>query len=90
MDLRLSGRPEKKYKIKGDQVEPAKNPPMLKLVFLLRTQESQLLGVVETYLYLICMSPFIVSFGAVTCLITSSTWMEVGRFKLNFLNYYRS
>ena len=63
---------------------------MLKLVFLSRTQESQLLGVVETYLHLICMSLFIVSFGAVTCLITSSTWMEVERFKLNFLDYYRS
>ena len=90
MDLRLSERPEKKYKINGDRVEPAKNPPMLKLVFLSRTQESQLLGVVETYLHLICMSPFIVSFGAITCLITSSMWVEVGRFKLNFLNCYRS
>ena len=81
MDLRLFGRPEKKNKIKGDRVKLAKNPLMLKLVFLSRTQESQLLEVVETYLHLICMSPFIVSFGAVTCLITSSTWMEVGRFQ---------
>ena len=42
MDLRLSERPEKKYKINGDRVEPAKNPPMLKLVFLSRIQEFQL------------------------------------------------
>ena len=35
MGLRLLGRPEKKYKIKGDRGEPAKNPPMLKLVFSL-------------------------------------------------------
>ena len=90
MDLRLFGRPEKKYKIKGDRVEPTKNSLMLKLVSLSRTQESQLLGVVETYLHLLCVSPFIVSFGAVTCLITSSTWVEVGRFRLTFLNCYRS
>ena len=31
-----------------------------------------------------------VSFGVVTCLVTSSKWMEVRRFRLNFHNYYGS
>ena len=36
----LLGRPEKKHKIKGDRGEPAKNPPMFKLVFPLELKNS--------------------------------------------------
>ena len=37
---------------------------------------------VETYFHLMWISPYIVNFGVVTCLVTSSTWMEVRRFRL--------
>ena len=38
----LEGLKRKKHKIKGDWGELAKNTPMLKLVFLSRTQEFQI------------------------------------------------
>ena len=38
----MKGLKGKKDKIKGDQGEPAKNPLMLKLIFLSRTQEFKL------------------------------------------------
>ena len=38
----LEGLKRKKHKIKANQGEPAKNPLMLKLVFLSRNQEFQL------------------------------------------------
>ena len=52
--------------------------------------EIPTLGVVETYLQLMWMSPYIVSFGMVTCLMTSSMCMEVRRLELNFHNCYKS
>ena len=40
----------KKHKIKGDQGEPAKNPPMLKSVFFLELKNSNFWGAVENLL----------------------------------------
>ena len=42
---------KEKHKIKGDQDELAKNPPMLKLVFSSEMLKFQFLGVVRTYLH---------------------------------------
>ena len=42
---------KEKDKIKGDQDELAKNPPMLKLVFSFEMLKFQFLGVVRTYLH---------------------------------------
>ena len=58
--------------------------------FSLQNSRTPTLGVVEIYFHLIQMSPFIVSFGVVICLVTSSMWMEVRRFRLNFHNCYGS
>ena len=58
--------------------------------FSLQNSRIPILGMVETYLRLICMSPFIARFGVVTCLVTSSTCMEVRRFRLNLHNCYKS
>ena len=81
----LEGLKRKKNKIKGDWGEPTKNPLILKLVFSLEFKNSNL-GVVETYFHFMWISPYIVNFGVVTCLVPSSTWMEVRRFKLNIHN----
>ena len=80
---------KEKHQIKGDQDEPAKNPLLLKSVFS-RTQEFQLLGIVETFFDLMWMSPYIESLGAVTYLVTSPIFVEVSKFKHNFHNGYRS
>ena len=85
----LEGLKRKKNKIKCDWGEPAKNPLILKLVFSLEFKNSNL-GVVETYFHFMWISPYIVKFGVVTCLATSSTCIEVIRFRLNFHNCYRS
>ena len=78
----------KKHKIKGDRGEPAKNPSNLKLVFSLKLKNSNSI-MVKTYLNLISLSPFIMSFGVVTCLVTPPTWVEVRKFRLNFYNCYQ-
>ena len=42
MDLWLLGRPEKKERtVKGDQCDPAKDPPTVKSVFSLGHQEGK-------------------------------------------------
>lgn len=88
MGLRLLGRPKKKEaQDRRCRSEPTKNPSMLKLVFSLELRNSNSING-ETYLNLIWLSPFIVSFGVVTCLVTPPTWVEVRRFKLNFYNCY--
>jgi len=88
----LESLKRKRHKIKGDWGEPVKNPPIFKLVFFFfsRTQEFQLLGIVKTYHNLMWISPYIVSIGVVTCLVTSSMCGEVRWFRLNFHNCYRS
>ena len=58
--------------------------------FSLQNSRIPTLGVVETYFHLMWMSSYIVSFGVITYLVTSSTCMEVRRFRLNFHNCYRS
>ena len=58
--------------------------------FSLQNSRITTLGVVETYFHLMWMSFYIVSFGVVTYLVTSSMCMEVRRFRLNFHNCYRS
>ena len=80
---------KERHQIKGDWGEPAKNPPILKLVFS-RTQEFQLLGIVKTYFDLMWISPYIESLGAVTCLVTSPIFVEVSKCKHNFHNGYGS
>ena len=83
----MEGLKRKKHKIKGDRGEPAENPPILKLVFSLELKNFNFISG-ENLPNLIWLSPFIVSFEVVTCLVTSLTWMEVKRFRLNFYNCY--
>ena len=80
---------KEKHQIKGDQGKLAKNPLILKLVFS-KTQEFQLLGIVETYFNLMRMSPYIERLGVVTCLVTSPIFVEVSKCRHNFHNDYRS
>ena len=40
----MKGLKRKKYKIKGDRGEPAKNPPMFKLVFSLELRNSNFMS----------------------------------------------
>ena len=94
MGLWLFGKPEKnetQYEF-SLQVTKVNRPRILQCLSQFSLQNSRIptLGVVESYLHFIWMSPFIVSFGVVTCLVTSSTCMEVRRCKLNFHNRYRS
>ena len=58
--------------------------------FFLQNVRILTLRVVRTYLHLMCMSPYIVSFGVITCFVTSPIFVEVRRFRLNLHNCYRS
>ena len=86
----MLGRPEKKEnKIKGNRGEPAKNLPMLKLVFFLEFKNSNFRSSGKLPSFDV-NKPYIVSFGVVTCLVTSFICLEVRRLRLNFHDCYRS
>ena len=58
--------------------------------FFLWNVKIPTLRVVRIYLHLMWMSPYRVSFGVVTCFVTSPIFVEVRRFRLNLHNRYRS
>ena len=82
MGQQLLGRPEKKNT--KSKVTRVNQPRILRYLSQFSLQNSRIptLGVVETYFHLMWMSPYIVSFGVVTCLVTSSMCMEVKKFRL--------
>ena len=90
MGQQFSRRPEKKHKRSKVTEENQLRTLRCLSQFSLQNSRIPTLGVVETYFHLMWISPYIVNFGVVTCLVTSSTWMEVKRFKFNFHNYYGS